>query len=102
MRVTPSHSRDRLHRKIRNRNREVPYVKTNTVHARYRMDRILRNQAANIMVDADVLKDLYYFNTKIKVGKVNNIKRREVIKQLPTNNDTYYIEHNRTTDSFSV
>ena len=71
------------------------------------MDRILRNQPANIMADADVLKDLPYFNTKLKVGKVNKIKRREVImdkinKQLPPNNDTYYIEHNRTTDSFRV
>ena len=71
------------------------------------MDRILRNRPVNIMVDADVLKDLYYFNTKIKVGEVNKIKRREaimdkIIKQLPTNNDTCYIEHNRTTDSFSI
>ena len=73
MRVTPSHPRDRLHRKIRNR--EVPYVKTNPAHPRYRMDRILRNEPANIMVDADVLKDLPYFNAKIKVGEVNKIKR---------------------------
>ena len=105
MRVTPSHPRDRLHRKIRNR--EVPYVKTNPAHPRYRMDRILRNEPANIMVDADVLKDLPYFNAKIKVGEVNKIKRQEAImdkinKQLPPNNDTYYIEHNRTTDSFRV
>ena len=46
------------------------------------------------MVDADVLKDLPYFNAKIKVGEVNKIKRREatmdkIIKQLPPNNDTY-------------
>ena len=85
----------------------VPYVKTNTAHPRYRMDRILRNRPANIMADADVLKDLPYCNTKLKVGKVNKIKRREVImdkinKQLPPNNDTYYIEHNRTIDSFRV
>ena len=59
------------------------------------------------MVDADVLKDLPYFYAKIKVGKVNKIKRQEAImdkinNQLPPNNDTYYIEHNRTTDSFRV
>ena len=59
------------------------------------------------MVDADVLKDLPYFNAKIKVGEVNKIKRREatmdkIIKQLPPNNDTYQIEKNRTTDSLRV
>ena len=59
------------------------------------------------MVDADVLKDLPYFNAKIKVGKVNKIKKQEAImdkinNQLPPNNDTYYIQHNRTTDSFRV
>ena len=59
------------------------------------------------MVDADVLKDLPYFNAKIKVGEVNKIKRQEAImdkinKQLPPNNDTYYIEHDRATDSFRV
>ena len=107
MRVTPSHPRDRLRSKIRNRNREVWFVKTNPAHPRYKMDHILRNRPANIMVDADVLKDLPYFNAKIKVGEVNKIKRREAVmdkinKQLPPNNDTYYIQHNRTTDSFRV
>ena len=107
VRVTPSHPRDRLRSKIRNRNREVWFVKTNPAHPRYKMDHILRNRPANIMVDADVLKDLPYFNAKIKVGEVNKIKRREAVmdkinKQLPPNNDTYYIQHNRTTDSFRV
>ena len=71
------------------------------------MDQILRNWPANILVDADVLKDFPYFNAKIKVGEVNKIKRREAImdeinKQLLPNSDTQYIEPNRTTDSFSV
>ena len=48
-----------------------------------------------------------YFNAKIKVGEVDKYKRREVIidkfiKQLPLNNDTYYVEHDKTTDSFRV
>ena len=107
MRVTLSYPRDRLRRKIRNRNREVPYIKTNPAHPRCGIDRILRNRLANIMVDADVLKDFPYFNAKIKVGEVTKFKRREAImdkinKQLPPNNDTYYIEPNRTTDSFRV
>ena len=39
------------------------------------MDCILINQSANIMVNAGVLKDLPYFNAKIKVGEVNKIER---------------------------
>ena len=54
-----------------------------------------------------MLKDLPYFNAKIKVGEVNKYKRREaiidkIIKQLPSNSDIYYIEHNKSTDSFRV
>ena len=68
------------------------------------MDGILRNLPVNIEVNADVLKELSYSNAKIKVGELNKIKRQEVIfdeivKQLPPNNDVYYIEHDRKTDS---
>ena len=71
------------------------------------MDRILRNQPVNTEVDTDVLKEFPYFNAKIKVGELNKIKRREVIfdkivRQLPPNNDVYYIEHDRRTDSFKL
>ena len=67
VRVTSSHPR------------EVLCVKANPAHPRYRMDVILRNWPASIIVDADVLKDLLFFNAKIKVGGVNKIKRREAI-----------------------
>ena len=68
------------------------------------MDHNLRNQPVNIEFDADVLKELPYFNAKIKVGELNKIKRQEaifdkIVKQLPPNNDVYYIEHDRKTDS---
>ena len=43
------------------------------------MDRILRNQPVNIEVDAEVLKELPYFNAKIKVGELNKAKRQEAI-----------------------
>ena len=71
------------------------------------MDRNLRNQPVNIEFDADVLKELPYFNAKIKVGELNKIKRQEaifdkIVKQLPPNNDVYYIEHDRKTDSFKL
>ena len=54
-----------------------------------------------------MLKELPYFNAKIKLGELNKIKRQEAIfdetvKQLPPNNDVYYIGHDRKTDSFKL
>ena len=74
------------------------------VHPRDRMKRILRNTPVNISADADVLKELPYFNAKIKVDELNKKKRRDVImdkviKQLPSNNDIYYVDHDRQTDN---
>ena len=64
VRITPSHPRQRLQKKLRSR--EVTYVKTNPAHPRFRTDRILRNQPINIEVDADMLKEFLYFNSKKK------------------------------------
>ena len=77
------------------------------VHPRDRMKRILRNTPANISVDADLLKELPYFNAKLKVDELNKKKRRnavmdKIIKQLPPNNDIYYGDHDRKTDTFRV
>ena len=68
---------------------------------------ILRNCSVNLEVDAEVLQDLPYLNTKIKVGELNKAKQREpifdvIIKQLPPNNDLHYIEHDRVTDTFKL
>ena len=43
----------------------------------------------------------------MKVGQLNKIKRQEaisdeIVKQLPPNNDVYYIGHDRKTDSFKL
>ena len=70
----------------------------NPAHPRYRMDHILRNWPVNTEVDADVLKELPYFNVKIKAGELNKIKRweaifGEIVKRLLPNNDVYYREN---------
>ena len=44
---------------------------------------------------------------KKKVVELNKTKRWEatfdqIVKQLPPNNDTYYIDHDRTTDTFKL
>ena len=54
-----------------------------------------------------MLKELPYFNAKIKVGELNKTKRREAIfdqnvKQLRPNNDTCDTDHDRTTDTFKL
>ena len=41
------------------------------------MRRILRNHPVNLEVDTEVLQDLPYLNTKIKVGELNKAKRCE-------------------------
>ena len=46
------------------------------VHPRDRMKRILRNTPVNISADADVLKELPYFNAKIKVDELNKKKKK--------------------------
>ena len=66
------------------------------------MRHILRSRLVNRDVDAEVLQDLPYLSTKIKIGELNKAKWCEtifdaIIKQLPPNNDIYYVEHNRVT-----
>ena len=68
---------------------------------------ILRNCPLNLEVGAEVLQDLPYLNTKIKVGALNKAKQHEalfdvIIRQLPPNNDLHYIEHDRVTDTFKL
>ena len=101
---TQSHRRDRLRRSVRD---GVIVANFGIVHPRDRMKRILRNTPVNISADADVLKELPYFNAKIKVDELNKKKRRDaimdkIIKQLPPNNDIYYVDHDRQTDTFRV
>ena len=82
-------------------------MRVNPAHPRYRMKRILRNCPVNLEVDAEVLLDLLYLNTKIKVGELYKAMQREaifdaIIKQLQPNNDLYYIEHDRVTNNFTL
>ena len=98
------HPQDRLGRKVRD---GAIVTNVGIVHHRGRMKHILRNKPANISVDADVLKELPYFNAKIKVDELNKKKKRdaitdEIIKQLPLNNDIYYVDYDRQTDTFMV
>ena len=70
IRINPSHPRGRLQRKLKRDKQEVRFLKVNSAHPRYRRDFILRNRPVNIKVAAEVLKELLYFNGKIKVGKL--------------------------------
>ena len=77
------------------------------MHPRERLQRALRKKIPKISVDKEVLEDLRYFSTKIKVDETNKLRRKEaisdqIIDQLPPNNDAYYIKHNKKKDSFTV
>ena len=77
------------------------------MHPRERLQRALTKKTPKTSVDKEVLKDLPYFNTKIKIDETNKLRRKEgifdqIINQLPPNNDTYYIKHNKKKDSFTV
>ena len=80
--ITPSHPRDRLRRKMENndnkeRERRSVHTRVNPAHPRYGMRRIVRNRPVNLEVDAEVLQDLPYLNTKIKVGELNKPNQGE-------------------------
>lgn len=100
------HPRDTLKRKKQlKKEPEVEYVKTVPVHSRDRVSRKNRNVPAKIFVQNQVLKDLPYFNIKIKVNEVVKNKRREdvfdkIIKQLPPNNDEYFIQHDKNINTY--
>ena len=99
----PMHPRDRLERMVEDG--EVKFIKQVPVHPKYRM--IIRDSIVKVSIDKNVLEDLPYFNKNIKVNEAEKNKRKEaifdeIIKQLPPNNDQYYIKYNKKNDSFSV
>ena len=101
--VRPSHPRDRLQRITKNRS-DVQITKVRPSHPRDRLQRLTKNRSAKISLDKNVLKDLPYFNTQIKVNEADKNRRKEaifdkVIKQLPPSNDQYYIKHDKKNDS---
>ena len=75
----------------------VQITKVTPAHPKYRQQRASRN-VSKISVDKNVLKDLPYFNAKIRVNETDKNSRAEaifdkIIKQLPPNNDQYYIKY---------
>ena len=107
MKVQPVHPRERLQRVLKQKTDEVKITKVQPMHPRERLQRALSKKTPKISVDKEVLEDLPYFNTKIKVDETNKLRRKEaifdqIINQLPPNNDTYYIKHDKKQDSFTV
>ena len=59
------------------------------------------------MCDDEFLKKFSYLNRKIKVNETDKIKRRETIiyktvKQIPSNNDKWYVKYNRDSDTYYI
>ena len=71
------------------------------------MSRTIKNKPANIICDGEFLKEFPCFDRKIKVNKIDKVKRRDVIiyiilKQIPSDNDTYYVKYNRVSDTYYI
>ena len=100
------HPREGLQRTLKQK-AEVEITKVQSMHPRDRLQRAVRKKTPKISVDKEALEDLLYFNAKIKVDETKKLKRKEaifdqIINQLPPNNDTYYIKHNKKKDTFTV
>ena len=107
MKVQPVHPRERLQRAFKQKTDKLKLLKWNICIQGKGCREHLEKKIPKISVDKEVLEDLPYLNTKIKVDETNKLSRKEVIfdqiiNQLPPNNDTYYIKHDKKQDSFTV
>ena len=71
------------------------------------MSRRLKNKPANIICDKEFSKEFPYSNRKIEVNKIDKIKRREaiiykIVKQIPSDNDKWFVKYNRDSDTYYV
>ena len=71
------------------------------------MSRRLKNKPANIICDKEFSKEFSYSDRKIEVNKIDKIKRREaivykIVKQIPSDNDKWYVKYNRDSDTYYV
>ena len=53
------------------------------------------------------MEECPYFNRKMKVNKTDKIKRRDaiiykIVKQIPSDNDKWYVKYNRDSDIYYV
>ena len=53
-----------------------------------------------MICDKGLLKEFPYFHRKIKVNETDKLKRREaiiykIVKQIPSDNDKYYVKYNK-------
>ena len=71
------------------------------------MSRRLKKKSANTICDEEFLKEFPYFNKKIKVNEIDKIKRWEAItykiaKQIPSDNDKWYVKYNIGSDTYYI
>ena len=60
-----------------------------------------------MICDKEFSKEFSYSNRKIEINKIDKIKRREaivyrIIKQIPSDNDKWYVKYNRNSDTYHV
>ena len=108
LKTTPSHPRYRLQRTAK---AQLEGITADVVKQIEKDDklrkRVSKIKQPRIYLENEVMNELPNFNTKIEVTKLSLIGREkqiydEIIKQLPPDNDTYYIEYNETHDAYIV
>ena len=62
-----------------NSKNEVQFIKQVPSHPRNRMRRTIKNTPVKILVGRQVLEDIPYFNTNIKVNETDKNRRKEAI-----------------------
>ena len=83
------------------------YVLSNKQRNIQKIHQQIRHKAPTVEIDADVLENYPSFTADINIDETNkNIKQEEVfdktINQLPPDNDTVYIDHDRKNNKFRV
>ena len=113
--VQPQHQRDRLRRKnnIKIKNEkddddvkiEFEIMKVQSQHPRDRLRRKIKNQSKKI--DVKSLTEEPFVEINLNISSLERQKRENVIfdqimKNLPSDNNTFYIEHNKENSTFVV
>ena len=106
VKTTPAHPRYRFQRKAKEQLKTIAKDVAKQIEEKEKR-RLAKIKQPKVYLENEVMRDLPNFNTKIKVTKTSLIGRENqiynsIIKQLPPNNDKYYIEYSEENDAYIV
>ena len=106
IKITPSHPRDRLRSNARTINQKAAKQAAAEIENRLQK-KISKIKQPKVYLEPAVMRELPNFNTKIVVTETSLIGRENqiynsIIKQLPPDNDKYYIVYSEQHDAYIV